>query len=167
MNNHQNSWNWLVISPNSKSGVYLSIFYVWVGGWKYELRTANKLPHTYPFARPRVKLRNKSNHEHNTLRDGLHKSYSNTFLTQVGCVVLANMFPRLVEKRNSSWNKVIFPISHLNNSEFWKFFSRKSIVHFILLKWHSQITQWHIIPHQGIAKSCLHLLLKRFMWSFG
>jgi hypothetical protein len=137
MNNHQNSWNWLVISPNSKSSVYLSIFYVSVGGWKYELSTTNKHLHTYPFARPQVKLRNKSNHEQHSKIYGLHKSYSNTFLTQVGYLALANMFPRVVEKRNSSWNKVIFPISHLSNSELWMFFSRKSIVHFILLKWHS------------------------------
>ena len=34
---------------------------------------------------------------------------------------------------------------------FWGFFSRKSIVHFIFLKWHSQITQWCINRYQGIA----------------
>jgi hypothetical protein len=32
------------------------------------VKTANKLPHTYPFARPRAKLRGKSNREHNILR---------------------------------------------------------------------------------------------------
>ena len=31
MNNHQNSWNWLIISPNSKFGVYFSSFYMKVG----------------------------------------------------------------------------------------------------------------------------------------
>jgi hypothetical protein len=68
MMNHQNSWNWLVISPNPKSGVHMSSFYVSVGGYFLDLRTANKLPDTYSFARPRAKLRNKSNHEHNILR---------------------------------------------------------------------------------------------------
>ena len=81
----------------------------------------------------------------------IHESYSNTFFTQVGYVVLANMFPWVVEKWYSSKNKVIFPILHLSNLEFSKFFSSKSIVHFILLKWHSQITQWCINPYQGIA----------------
>ena len=79
----------------------------------------NKYPHTYLFARPRAKLRDKSNHEHNILRyKALHESYSYTLFTQVGYVRLANMFPWVVEKWNSSRNKVIFPISHLSNSEF-------------------------------------------------
>ena len=48
----------------------------------------------------------------------IHKSYSNTFLAKVGYVALDNMFPWVAEKWNSSQNKVIFPISHLSNSEF-------------------------------------------------
>ena len=40
---------------------------------------------------------------------------------------------------------------------FWRFFSRKSIVHFILHKWYSQITQWCINPYQGMAVFCLLL----------
>jgi hypothetical protein len=65
-----------------------------VGGVRYELRTANKYPHTYFFARPRAKLRDESNHEHNIPRyTAIYESYSNTFFTQVGFVVLANMFP--------------------------------------------------------------------------
>ena len=38
-----------------------------------------------------------------------------------------------------------------------KVFLKKSIVHFILLKWHSQITQWCINPYQGISMFCLLL----------
>ena len=37
-------------------------FYINVRGKKCELRTANKLLHTYPFAHPRVKLRTKMGH---------------------------------------------------------------------------------------------------------
>jgi hypothetical protein len=68
LNNHQNSWNLFVIDPNTKFGVYFGSFYMKVGGYKLKLRTTNKLPHTYSFARPRAKLRDKSNHEHNILR---------------------------------------------------------------------------------------------------
>ena len=109
------------------------------------------------------KVRDKSHHEHNIPRyTAIHESYSNTFFTQVGYVALANMFPWVVEKWNSSRNKVIFPILHLSNLEFFKFFfSRKSIVHFILLKWHYQINQWYINPYQGIAMFCLLLLQKK------
>ena len=56
----------------------------------------------------------------------LHKTYSNTFFTQVGFVALANMFPWVVEKWNSSRNKVIFPISRLNNLEFLNFSQEKA-----------------------------------------
>ena len=52
----------------SKLGVYFSSCYMIVGGQKCELSTANKLPHTYPFAHTRTKLRDKSNHEQNILR---------------------------------------------------------------------------------------------------
>ena len=52
----------------SKFGVYLSIFYMKVDGQKCELSTANKLPYTQPFARPRAKLSVKGNHEHSILR---------------------------------------------------------------------------------------------------
>ena len=38
-----------------------------------------------------------------------------------------------------------------------KVFLKKSIAHFILLKQHSQITQWCINPYQGIAMFCLLL----------
>jgi hypothetical protein len=45
----------------------------------------------------------KSNHEHNIPRyTAIHESYSNTFFMQVGYVALANMFPWVVEKWNSS-----------------------------------------------------------------
>jgi hypothetical protein len=33
LNNHQNSWNWLVINPNTKFGVYMGGFCVGVGGY--------------------------------------------------------------------------------------------------------------------------------------
>ena len=52
----------------SKFDVYLSIFYMKVGGQILELRIANKLAHTQPFARPRAKLSVKGNHEHIILR---------------------------------------------------------------------------------------------------
>jgi hypothetical protein len=74
----------------------------------------------------------------------------------VGYVALANMFPWVVEKWNSSQNKVIFPISYLSNLEFLEVFSNKSIVHFIL-KWLSRITQWCMNPYHGIAKFFLLL----------
>jgi hypothetical protein len=51
----------------------------------------------------------------------LQESYSYTFFTQVGYVALANMFPWVVEKWNSSRNKAIFPISHLNTWSFESF----------------------------------------------
>ena len=50
------------MSPIYKFGVHLDGFYINVGGKKFELRAANKLLHTYPFARPRVKLRTKMGH---------------------------------------------------------------------------------------------------------
>ena len=37
----------------------------------------------------------------NPIYTAIHESYSNTFFTQVGYVVLANMFPWVVEKWNS------------------------------------------------------------------
>ena len=49
---------------------------------------------------------------------GRMSHYSNTFFIQVGFMALANMFSWVVEKRNGSQNKVIFPISHLSNLEF-------------------------------------------------
>ena len=64
-------------------------------------------------------FRYKSDHKHNIPRyTAIHKSYSNTFFTQVGYVAVANMFPWVVEKWNSSRNKVIFLISHLST---WSF----------------------------------------------
>jgi hypothetical protein len=65
---HQNLWKvWVKIS-NSKFGVYLSIFYMKFDGQKLELRTTKKLPHTYPFGRPRAKLSVNGNYEHSILR---------------------------------------------------------------------------------------------------
>jgi hypothetical protein len=55
----------------------------------------------------------------------IHESYSNTFFTQVGYVALANMFPWVVEKRNSSQNEVIFPISYLSTWSFESFLKQK------------------------------------------
>ena len=79
----------------------------------------------------------------------------------MGYVALANMFPWVVEKWNSSRNIVIFPISHLSNLEFLEFFQEKCIVHFILLKWYSQITQWCVNPYQGIT-----MLLPSIIFSY-
>ena len=45
-----------------------SSFYVLIGGQICLLRTANKLPNTQPFTRPRAKFSDKSNHEHNIFR---------------------------------------------------------------------------------------------------
>ena len=128
--------------------------------WRLDLvvKDCQQAPPHLPLCSSSSKVRDKSNHEQNILRYMAYISYSNTFLTQVGYVALANMFPWVVGKWNSSWNKVIFPIWHLSNLEFWMFSLRESIVHFILLKWHSQITQWCINPYQGIAMFCLLLL---------
>jgi hypothetical protein len=41
------------------------------------------------------------------------------------CELKSLILSLVVEKQNSSWNKVTFPISHLSNLEFWKFFSKK------------------------------------------
>ena len=72
------------------------------------------------------KLRDKINHEHNIMRyTTIHESYSNTFFTQVGIVALANMFPWVVEKWNSSRNKIIFPISHVSTWSFESFSQEK------------------------------------------
>jgi hypothetical protein len=65
INNHQNLWNVLVISPNSK---FWYRFHIKLAGEKCELRTANKYPHTYLFAHPQAKLRYKSDHEQNIIR---------------------------------------------------------------------------------------------------
>ena len=61
-------WIWLVVNAYLFKFVNFSPFHVFIGGRIWSLGTANKLPHTYPFAHPRAKLRNKGNHEHNILR---------------------------------------------------------------------------------------------------
>jgi len=53
------------------------------------------------------------------------ESNSIAFFIQVGYVALANMFPWVVEKWNNSWNKIIFPISHLSTWSFLKFSQEK------------------------------------------
>jgi hypothetical protein len=52
MNNHQNLWNWLVISPNSKFGVHIGSFYVIIGGWKMWVKDHQQLePRVQNFVR--------------------------------------------------------------------------------------------------------------------
>ena len=62
LKNHQNSWNFVSYEP---------YFYVWCSfGWilykcwrlKVWVKDRQQLPHTKPFARPRVKLRTKMGH---------------------------------------------------------------------------------------------------------
>jgi hypothetical protein len=116
------------------------------------------------------KLRDKSNHEHNILR---YMAYIRVIPTHSlykwDLWRLANMFSWVVEKQNSSQNKVIVPISHLSNLEFWKFFSRKSIVHFYSSKGTLKSLNGVYVTtkaYQCFAFFLFLLLLKMFMWSF-
>ena len=120
--------------------------------------TTNKIPHTYPFACPRAKLRNKGNHEHNILRYMAYMKVSPTHsLHKWDLWHQLTCFLGLLKSRTVLKTKSSSQFHILVTWSFWRFFSRQSIVHFILLKWHSQITQWCINPYQGIVMFCLLL----------
>ena len=95
--------------------------------WRLDLvvKDCQQAPPHLPLCSSSSKVRDKSNHEQNILRYMAYISYSNTFLTQVGYVALANMFPWVVEKWNISRSKVIFPISHLSTWSFESFSQEK------------------------------------------
>ena len=133
------------------------------------VKHCQQAPPHLPLCSSSSKVRDKSNHEQNILRYMAYISYSNTFLTQVGYVALANMFPWVVEKRNSSQNKVIFPILHLSNLEFWMFFLKKKhsslYTSQMALSNHSMVYTSSPRHSNVFAFFCFLLLLKRFMWS--
>jgi hypothetical protein len=146
---------------------FFSFLYL-IGGQIWSVKTANRLPHTYPFAHPRAKFKDKSNHEHNILRYMAYmKAIPTHSLYKWDCWHWLTCFLELLksgivlETKSSSQFRILATWSFLE-----VFFSREkhSSLYTPQLALSNHSTCMH--PYQGIAMLCLHLLLKRFMWSF-
>jgi len=105
---------------------------------KVDVIHRQQVPPRLLFARPRVKVKDKSNHDHNIQKYIANIKIIPKHYSQVGYVALANICPWAVEKWNSSRSEVIFPGSYLSNLKFFKVFTKGKNRSLLLLKWYSR-----------------------------
>jgi hypothetical protein len=119
------------------------------------------------FARPRAKFKDKSNHEHNILRYMAYMKVIPTHsLYKWECWCWLTCFLELLKSEIVLETKSSSQFHILATWSFWKFFLKRK--HSLLCTSQVALSNHSMCmhPYQGIAMFCLHLLLKRFMWSF-